>query len=311
MRLSLRLIVCLMLSVAVVSLLFAGYQIRSKRRSQRLELQRRSQVLAESLQGNAESLLQNNSSRSLQRLTERFANREHLIGIAVFDKDLKPLAIAPTVEGLLGARPWMLNQAVAKSQEISEFQRQGPNYFYVLAVPLRNGEETIGGLAVVSDAKYIEADSARAWRSSFLHFLIQAFLVALVTLLVVRWSVEGPISRATQWMKALRAGRVHAHGTFPGGDLFRPLAQEVAHLADSLSAARKAAEQEASLREASESLWTAGTTGHSCAQPAQRKSLVRSLQSGTVFPFAAKRFACGNRSGQRSGNRAGTHSARL
>jgi trehalose 6-phosphate synthase len=246
-----------MLSVAVVSLLFAGYQIRSKRRSQRVELQRRSQVLAESLQSSAESQLENNSGRNLQRLVDRFANREHLVGVAVYDKNGQPLAVTHDVEPLLHGRPAVVDQSIARSQEIGVFQRDGASYLQIVAVPLRSGQEIVGSLAVISDARYIEADSSRAWRSSFLHFLVQAFLVALVTLLVVRWSVERPINRATQWMKALRAGRVSAHGTFPGDEMFRPLAQEVAHLADSLSAARKAAEQEASLREASESLWTA------------------------------------------------------
>lgn len=246
-----------MLSVAVVSLLSAGYQVRSKRRAQRVELQHRSQVLAESLQTNAETLLKNDSGRNLQRLVERFANREHLVGVAVYDKDGKPLAVTPALQTLLGTRPAVVDQAIARGQEAGEFQRTGAKYLHVYAVPLLNEQETIGGLAVVSDAGYIEADSTRAWRVSFLHFLVQAFLVALVTLLVVRWTVQDPISRAAQWMKALRAGRVSAEGAFPGGELFRPLATEVAHLADSLSAARKAAEQEASLREAGESLWTA------------------------------------------------------
>jgi trehalose 6-phosphate synthase len=40
------------------------------------------------------------------------------------------------------------------------------------------------------------------------------------------------------------------------GDLFKPLAQEVTHLAKSLEAARAAAEKEARLREKAESLWT-------------------------------------------------------
>jgi alpha,alpha-trehalose-phosphate synthase [UDP-forming] len=257
LRLSLRLIVCLMLSVALVSLLFSGYQVRLERRSQRQELERRAQVLAESLEDNVETLLENGSSRSMQHLVERFANREHLIGLAIYDKDGTPLAVTPALKTLLVARPAAVDQAIAQGHEIGTFQRTGANYLQVSAVPLRNGNETVGGLAVIFDARYIETESARAWHDSFLHLLVQVFLVSLITLVVVRWSVEGPIAHAAQWMKALRAGRVTADSTFPGGDLFRPLAKEVANLAESLTAARKSAEKEASLREASESLWTA------------------------------------------------------
>ena len=82
-----------MLSVTLVSLLFSGYQVRLERRSQRRELERRAQVLAESLEDNVETLLENGSSRSMQRLVERFANREHLVGLAIYDKGGQPLAL--------------------------------------------------------------------------------------------------------------------------------------------------------------------------------------------------------------------------
>jgi alpha,alpha-trehalose-phosphate synthase [UDP-forming] len=257
MRLSLRLIVSLMLSVTLVSLFFSVYQVRLERHRQRDDLERRAQVLAESLEDNAETLLESNSGRGMQKLVERFANREHLVGLAIYKKDGDLVAVTPALAKILNARPAIVEQSIARSQELGAFQRSGSNYLHVSAVPLSNARETIGGLAVVSDASYIEAESARAWRNSFLHLLVLIFLVTLVTVVVVRWSVEGPIARAAQWMRALRAGRVSADSTFPGGDLFRPLAKEVANLAESLTAARKSAEKEATLREASESLWTA------------------------------------------------------
>jgi trehalose 6-phosphate synthase len=87
--------------------------------------------------------------------------------------------------------------------------------------------------------------------------LVQVFLIVFITVLIVRWSIAGPIARAAQWMRALRMGRVSSHQQMPDLDLFKPLAWEVVTLAESLSQARTAAENEARLREAGESLWTA------------------------------------------------------
>ena len=53
--------------------------------------------------------------------------------------------------------------------------------------------------------------TARVWRESFLRVLLQVVVIALVTLLIVRWSIAGPIARAAQWMKALRTGRTPMH----------------------------------------------------------------------------------------------------
>src|ERR1700685_67583 len=58
-------------------------------------------------------------------------------------------------------------------------------------------------------------------------------------------------------MRALRMGRISSHQQMPDLNLFKPLAWEVVTLAESLSQARTAAENEARLREAGESMWTA------------------------------------------------------
>jgi trehalose 6-phosphate synthase len=74
--------------------------------------------------------------------------------------------------------------------------------------------------------------------------------------LIVRWSVEGPIVKAVQWMRELRTGQPHDRPAFPDEDLLKPLAREVASMARSLVAARAAAEEKTGSYEAPEPLWT-------------------------------------------------------
>jgi trehalose 6-phosphate synthase len=95
------------------------------------------------------------------------------------------------------------------------------------------------------------------WRDTFLRALLNTLVIALITMVIIRWSLERPIARTAQWMRELRIGHpVHAP-PLPKEDLFKPLAQEVTHLAKSLEATRAMAEEEARLRQAGESLWTA------------------------------------------------------
>jgi cell division protein FtsL len=58
MRTTLKIVLPLIVSVAVVSLLFAAYQVRTEKRNLRNELSRRAEILGESLQDNAEPLLE-------------------------------------------------------------------------------------------------------------------------------------------------------------------------------------------------------------------------------------------------------------
>lgn len=256
--LSVRLIISLIVGITLVSLAFSYYEVVGEKRGLRSDLERRAEVLAESVAGNVEKSWESGSERGLQRLVQRFGNREHLIGVAVYDRQGKVVAITSELAQVLKGMPPEVQKAMADHHGESSFVRLGKQPVHIFAVPLRRQEEpAAGGLAVVHDAAYIRAQSLRTWRETFLRVLIQVFLIVFITLLIVRWSIAGPIARAAQWMRALRMGRISSRQQMPDLDLFRPLAWEVVTLAESLSQARSAAENEARLREASESRWTA------------------------------------------------------
>ena len=76
---------------------------------------------------------------------------------------------------------------------------------------------------------------------------------------MVRWFLLRPMTRVAERLRRLRTGHVEK-ATEPAVtefSLFSPLAREVETMAESLMAARAAAEAEARLREAGENLWTA------------------------------------------------------
>ena len=255
--LSARLIISLIFGITLVSLLFSYYQVVVEKRALRSDMERRAEVLGESLAGNVEGSWDVGSDRQLQRLVERFANREHLVGVAIYDRLGNPVATTPELGKALAASPQVVNQAIAKDHNASSFMRLGSEPVHIFASPLHRKGEVVGGLAVVHDVSYIRAQSLRVWRVGFFRVLTQGFFVVLITLLIVRWSIAGPIARAAQWMRAMRTGRISSRQEMPDLDLFRPLAREVATMAESLAQARSAAENEARLREAAESMWTA------------------------------------------------------
>ena len=255
--LSARLIVSLILGVTLVSLGFSYYQVVGEKRGLRSEVERRAEVLGESIASNVETSWEVGPDRELQRLVQRFGNREHLLGVAIYDRQGKLIATTPELSSALTTSPHALTQALTEGHEQSEFVRLGQTPVHIQALPLQRKNELIGGLAVIHDVSYIRAESLRVWRETFVRVLAQVFLIVLITLLIVRWSITGPIARAAQWMRALRTGKISSRQEMPDLDLFRPLAREVATMAASLNQARSAAESEARLRSAAESMWTA------------------------------------------------------
>jgi len=255
--LSVRLIISLIVGITLVSLAFSYYEVRSEKRGLTRDLERRAEVLAESLAGNIEPHLAKGSQKELQRIVERFGNRQHLDGVAIYNQKGAPIAVTTGLAHRLPDQPVVVAQAVSKGQGGGQFVHLDHSYVHIYAWPLHQQDQIVGALAIVHDASYIKAQTIQIWRESFLRDLVLVLLISSITLLIVRWSIVGPIAKAAQWMKALRTGKGSVTAAVPDIDLLRPLAREVETFARSLSAARSAAEKEAQLRDAAESNWTA------------------------------------------------------
>jgi trehalose 6-phosphate synthase len=259
--LSARLIISLIIGVTLVSLSTSYYQVIVLKRQMQRDLDRRAEVLGESLASNVERDLERDAPHTLQRTVQQFANREHLAGLAVYDPQGHPIAVTTNLQPLMESAPPIVLQALKEDHDAKAFVRMGIASIHIYALPLHGGDKLgnklIGGLAIVHDTGYIHGEALRIWRETFLSALAHVFLIVLITLLIVRWSIAGPIARTAYWIKALRTGRAMSARIKPLDlDLFRPLAREVATMAESLNTARSAAELEARLRETGESIWT-------------------------------------------------------
>ena len=77
MRTTLKIVLPLIISVVVVSLFYATYQVRTQKRMARTDLTRHAGDLAESLRENVEQVFDKPvPDKGLQRLVDRFGQRE-------------------------------------------------------------------------------------------------------------------------------------------------------------------------------------------------------------------------------------------
>jgi trehalose-6-phosphate synthase len=256
-RLSLRLILFLVVGITLVTFFLARNQVRSEKRGLRADLERRAEILAESLQEIVEPALEKGSHEQLRHIVERFGNRERLAGVIVYDAKGKVLAESSSLVTRYTPPPVPLERAKREPQGIGEFLDLGGTAIHAYYLPLRSRGEVAGVLAIFHDAGYIEAQSERIWRDTVWHVVAQVVLIVFVTILIIRWTIILPISRTAQWMKDLRVGRVVPRPKIPDEDFLAPFSQEVVNLARSLAEARASAEEEARLRETGGTMWTA------------------------------------------------------
>ncbi len=282
MRTTLKIVLPLIVSVASVSLLFAAYQVRSEKRILRNDLSRRAEILAESLQDSVERLLDRGQEKGLQRLVERYGQREHLKGIVVYDASGMVLAITPGLRPSFLLRPSAATRATQENRGTGEFQsaeltlalRESDRVpLHIYALPLHGGDEVVGSLVLVHDTSYIDTQLGHTLRDSLLNACVQTLLITGLALILVRWTFTGPLARTANWLRTVRTGQPNSPSTLPQGEIMDQLHHEVTHLAKDLHTARAAAEEEARLRDTHASLWTAERLRVSVRNKLQKKPL--------------------------------------
>lgn len=259
MRITLRLILSLVFIITVVVAGFTYWQVRQERLALLDEMKRRASVLATGLQDTIEPVLAGSDRSKLTRIVEKFSNRDRIAGLAIYDiegqllvkskglEDPLPSTVADSVKALI-IEPKPAGRLYPGQDST------GNMYAYIY--PLGPLEAPSAALVIVQRARHMKARLSLLWQHAFFWLLTQAFLISLTTLLIIRWHVIRPLAVATDWIKKFRLGLSEESSTPLSSDLFGPLAKEVSHMAQSLSAARAAAEEEAKLRQQAESLWT-------------------------------------------------------
>jgi trehalose 6-phosphate synthase len=176
--------------------------------------------------------------------------------VAVYDVKDKLIAATPSLSTYLSVTPKFVTNAMNSDLESGHFFHLGGRDMYLYALPLHREEGVAGALVIIHDPSYIQDRLSLIWKNNFIRFLVNALVISLMTLLLIRWSMAGPIAKMAEWMKHLRTGKSKEPFHLPSGGVFEPLTKEVTQIAKSISAARNAAEEEARLRQAAESIWT-------------------------------------------------------
>ena len=166
MKLSLRLTSILAVSITTVTFTVARNQVHSAKQGLRTDLERQAEIFAESLQMTVEPVLQRGAAGELGRLVDRFGNREHLAGVAIYDVDGSVTAISSKVDSYAKSPPAILAKSEEENRGIGAYEKIGQSTMYLYALPLHRDSRVAGGLVLFHDATYIESQSMQIWRSA-------------------------------------------------------------------------------------------------------------------------------------------------
>ena len=208
MKITIRLIVSLVIVVALVALAFSLYQVNRERGLLARDLERRALILAESFQESLAPLIQSNADSRLNRIVNRFGNRERLKGTIIFDR--QGAVITATSSLSLDAKKLSAQavNTILENRSIGNFLTIDGQQVYVFMIPIaEENNEAVGALAMLYDSSFIDVRLREIWKNNLMRFMILSILVVFATVLVVRWSITGPIARLAEWMRDMRTAK--------------------------------------------------------------------------------------------------------
>jgi trehalose-6-phosphate synthase len=259
----LRLVVSLLLGITLISVASTYFDVLARKHTLRRDLERRFQWFGAGLQPQIEQQIATGQPEDLGKVLQRLRPYVDQPGLAVYDTQGKLLAAAGEVSPLRNISANLLKKALKDGKEASSFEKataadkSTTRLWYEAAIPLHNGQLSVGALVMVVDADYIREDGMDVWRRSFFRIAAMVVLIVVVTLLMVRWFLQRPVTRAAEWLRSLRQGKAELGDGAKEFAYLAPLAKEVTSLAENLTKARAAAASEARLRDAAERVWTA------------------------------------------------------
>ncbi|MFA6520057.1 MAG: trehalose-6-phosphate synthase [Candidatus Paceibacterota bacterium] len=250
------------LAVSLVSLGFTFKQVNQEEATLQTNLEQRASLLSDSLKESVEPYYANNTQssfyNSIQKIVEKFANRERLAGLALYDNKGILIASSDGLPKSIIENPQIVADVMDGNNKKSDFFDAEGEKRYVRIDPLHNGDSVVGALMIVQNAGYIDTGIAQIWRNSLLRLFTQIILFSITIFFVLRFFVLQQVVRLVESVKKLRSGE--NKGDFNYKDkysFFSPLATEITHMSKSLSQARVSAQEEARMRlEKIDSPWT-------------------------------------------------------
>ena len=252
--------------VVAVSLVALGFNIRQvdqERATLTTNLEQRASLLAYSLKESVEPYYANSSQssfqNSLQKVVNKFANRERLAGIALYDNKGTLLATSSGLPKTIIENIKIVADAMDSNTSNNDFfDTEGENR-YVHVDPLHNDESIVGALMIVQNAGYINTSISQIWKDNLLRLFIQIIIFSITIFIVLRFFVFRQVIRLVESVKKIRMGEGKESFKDVGEySFFTPLAKEITHISKSLSQARLSAQEEARMRfEKLDTPWTA------------------------------------------------------
>ena len=255
MRITLALIISIVVAVGLVAFGFTFFQISSEKTRLLSELEIKTSQVSEEMFRSDENFFEKMNKKNIDHFADSINVRYNLLGVAIYinkDNIISSSFSRYFVENSLS----QISQSITAGIPQGTFLTKETNKIYQYIKPVKRSDKTDYAIIVYVDAGYIDKVIESIWFKNFIRWFVQAFLVSIVSVLVINWSIFTPINKIVIWAKSLRTGTMEQISKHQPVKFLAPLHKEIEHIAKAMQEAKATAEEEARLRTSAEAIWT-------------------------------------------------------
>jgi trehalose-6-phosphate synthase len=274
MKINLAIVASIIIGIGLVAFGFTAFQIASERSKLNNELEIKTVKVAEDFYETFFNKLEQGDSLSLIKIPDSIIAQYRFTGIAVYFNKDSIIAINEPVEPFIESTSDYILQAISADSSMGKFIDIKGNKYYEYTRLIKNNESPAAAIVFFTNADYIENIINRIWFSNFLRWFLQALVISVVTLFIVRWGILSPINKIIEWVRAARSGNIEQLQKRPPVYFLEPLYREISGIAKAMQEAKAIAQEEARLRTTAESVWTPERLNEEMKQVLQNKMMV-------------------------------------
>ncbi len=292
MRINLALILSIIVAVGVVAFGFTAFQISSERQQLTADLKSKSITVAEEFYSNFLKALDTTDQLQI-RVTDSLINQYNFSGLAIYYNPDSIISIDSSARIYSESSHDYIAQAISADSSMGNLRKLKGNKVFEYIKLIRRQDAPERAVIFYTEANYIENILNNIWLRNFARWFLQALIISIVTMLIIRWGVLTPLNKVVDWVKAARSGNVEQLKNRPPTNFLQPLYKEISDIAQAMQEARAIAREEAKLRTSAEAIWTPERLNEEMKQLLQdRKLIVVSNREPYMHIRAGKEIKC-------------------
>jgi trehalose 6-phosphate synthase len=254
----------IIVAVGLVAFGFTAFQISSERQQLTNDLEVKTVRVAEDFYKTYFGKLEQGDSiyrphkndADLSKITDSIINQYRFVGIALYYNADSIVALNNEAYQLIKPSTDYIAQAISADSSMGNLVELNNKKYYQYTRLINKANLPGSAIVFFTDAEYIENILNSIWLHNFLRWFLQASVISIITLLIVRWGILSPINNVIEWVRAARSGNVEQLKKRGPGTFLEPLYKEISGIAKAMEEAKAIAQEEARLRTTAESVWT-------------------------------------------------------